>query len=83
MLVHAAGLNANLLLNIGPQADGQLPATALSRLKEIGEWTRQYGETIYGTRGGLVSPRDWGVTTQQAICSYTQVARQGLVSACG
>jgi len=24
-----------------------------------------YGETIYGTRGGIVSPHDWGVTTQK------------------
>lgn len=75
MLVHAAGLNANLLLNIGPQADGQLPATALSRLKEIGEWTRQYGETIYGTRGGLVSPRDWGVTTQKGNKLYVHILK--------
>ena len=75
MLVHAAGLNANLLLNIGPQADGQLPSTALSRLKEIGEWTRQYGETIYATRGGLVSPRDWGVTTQKGNKLYVHILK--------
>lgn len=75
MLVHAAGLNANLLLNIGPQSDGQLPATALSRLKEIGEWMRQYGETIYGTRGGLVTPRDWGVTTQKGNKLYVHILK--------
>lgn len=75
MLVHAAGLNANLLLNIGPQSDGQLPATALSRLKEIGEWMCQYGETIYGTRGGLVTPRDWGVTTQKGNKLYVHILK--------
>lgn len=75
MLVHAAGLNANLLLNIGPQSDGQLPATALSRLKEIGEWTSQYGETIYGTRGGLVTPRDWGVTTLKGNKLYVHILK--------
>ena len=64
-LVKAAGMNANLLMNIGPQPDGRLPQTALERLKEMGEWMSQYGETIYGTRGGLVSPHDWGVTTQK------------------
>ncbi|MBR1542034.1 MAG: alpha-L-fucosidase [Bacteroidaceae bacterium] len=75
MLVHAAGLNANLLLNIGPQADGKLPAEALKRLKEIGEWTSQYGETIYGTRSGLVTPRDWGVTTQKGNKLYVHILK--------
>ena len=65
LLVRAAGMDANLLLNIGPQPDGRLPETSLERLKAIGAWMDRYGETIYGTRGGLVEPRDWGVTTQK------------------
>ena len=64
-LVKAAGKNANLLMNIGPQPDGCLPAVAVQRLKEMGEWMKVYGETIYGTRGGFVAPHDWGVTTQK------------------
>ena len=64
-LVNAAGRNANLLMNIGPQPDGCLPEVALERLKEVGEWMKTYGETIYGTRGGMVAPHDWGVTTQK------------------
>ena len=64
-LVNAAGRNANLLMNIGPQPDGCLPEVAVQRLKEMGEWMKVYGETIYGTRGGLVAPHDWGVTTQK------------------
>ncbi len=65
-LVSAAGKNANLLLNIGPQPNGELPETALARLKEIGEWMNTYGETVHGTRGGVVPPQSWGVTTQKA-----------------
>lgn len=64
-LVNAAGRNANLLMNIGPQPDGCLPEVAVERLKEMGKWMKVYGETIYGTRGGLVAPHDWGVTTQK------------------
>lgn len=64
-LVNAAGKDANLLMNIGPQPNGELPAVAVERLKEIGRWMNTYGETIYGTRAGVVSPRDWGVTTQK------------------
>ena len=47
MLVRAAGKNANLLLNIGPEPGGNLPALALDRLKAIGEWMNRYGNTIY------------------------------------
>lgn len=64
-LVKAAGRNTNLLMNIGPQPDGCLPEVALQRLKEVGEWMKVYGETIYGTRGGMIAPHDWGVTTQK------------------
>lgn len=72
-LVKAAGKNANLLMNVGPRPNGELPATALQRLKEVGEWMKQYGETIYGTRGGLVAPRDWGVTTQKGNTLYVHI----------
>ena len=36
-LVKAAGKDANLLMNIGPQPDGELPAVALERLAEVGK----------------------------------------------
>lgn len=64
-LVSTSGKGANLLLNIGPQPNGKLPATALDRLKEIGEWTSRYGETIYGTIAGDIPAQEWGVTTRK------------------
>lgn len=64
-LVRAAGKNANLLMNIGPQPNGELPAVAVERLKEVGEWMNTYGETIYGTRGGDIAPHSWGVSTRK------------------
>ena len=51
-LVTTAGKGANLLLNIGPQPSGELPAIALERLKGMGEWMHRYGETIRGTTAG-------------------------------
>lgn len=72
-LVKAAGRNANLLLNIGPQPDGELPEAALGRLREMGRWMKTYGETIYGTRGGDVAPRDWGVTTRKGDTLYVHI----------
>jgi len=72
-LVNAAGRNTNLLMNIGPQPNGELPAISVERLKEMGEWMKVYGETIYGTRGGMVSPRHWGVTTQKDNKLYVHI----------
>ena len=65
LLVGAAGRNANLLLNVGPEPSGKLPEEAVGRLREIGKWLQQYGETIYGTRGGEVEPHTWGVSTRK------------------
>ncbi len=72
-LVEAAGRNANLLMNIGPQPNGELPAVAIERLKAIGDWMKVYGETIYGSRGGDVTPRDWGVTTRKGNKLYVHI----------
>lgn len=72
-LVKAAGRDANLLLNIGPQPDGELPAVALERLEQVGKWMQVYGETIYGTRGGCIAPHPWGVTTQKDGKLYVHI----------
>lgn len=64
-LVKAAGRDANYLLNIGPQPNGELPTKSLKRLKEIGNWMKIYGKTIYDTHGGCIAPHDWGVSTQR------------------
>ena len=65
LLVGAAGKGANLLLNIGPRPDGELPAPSLDRLKGMGQWLDKYGETIYGTVAGDVPTQPWGVTTRK------------------
>lgn len=73
LLVRAAGKNANLLMNIGPQPNGELPAIAVQRLKEMGEWMATYGETIYGTRGGDVAPHPWGVSTRKGTRLFIHI----------
>jgi alpha-L-fucosidase len=50
MLVDIVSKNGNLLLDIGPEADGTIPAVQLERLKILGKWMAQNGEAIYGTR---------------------------------
>jgi alpha-L-fucosidase len=50
MLVDIVSKGGNFLLNIGPDAEGRLPAESLERLAEIGEWMKTNGEAIYKTR---------------------------------
>ncbi len=49
-LIDIVAKGGNYLLNIGPDADGKLPETAIQRMKEIGEWLKKNGYAIYGTR---------------------------------
>ena len=72
-LVRAAGNNANLLLNVGPMPNGVIQPEFTTRLHAMGEWLRANGESIYGTRGGPIKPRPWGVTTQKGNKIYVHV----------
>lgn len=49
-LVDVVSQGGNLLLNIGPSADGKIPVIMQQRLKYLGDWLRINGEAIYGTR---------------------------------
>jgi len=49
-LIDGAAKNGNLLLNVGPRADGSIPAPQAARLKAIGAWLRANGEAVYATR---------------------------------
>jgi alpha-L-fucosidase len=68
-LVRAAGNDANFLLNVGPMPNGNIQPEFIERLAEMGGWLRAHGSTVYGTRGGPLADRPWGVTTQ----SKTQI----------
>ncbi len=72
-LVRAAGHNSNLLLNVGPTPSGRIQPEFVTRLREIGEWLKKYGESIYGTRGGPITPRPWGVTTRKGNKVYVHI----------
>lgn len=73
LLVRTAGKGANLLLNIGPQPDGNLPAMAMTRLKEMGTWLKSHGVTIYGTEAGGLGDGEKVVSTRQSKTIYVHV----------
>ena len=49
-MVEVISRNGNFLVNIGPKADGTIPAPQVQRLRAMGEWLAVNGAAIYGSR---------------------------------
>ena len=54
-LVECASRSGNLLLNVGPRADGRFPPEFAERMTAIGAWLDVHGEAVYGSEGGNVT----------------------------
>jgi alpha-L-fucosidase len=62
-LVKAAGHNANFLLNVGPQPDGNIQPEFADTLAIMGDWMKKFGASIYATRGNMIPQQSWGTVT--------------------
>jgi alpha-L-fucosidase len=52
---------------------GEIQPEFIERMRGIGAWLQRHGESVYGTRGGPIAPRPWGVTTQSGDRVYVHV----------
>jgi len=73
ILVNTAGGDGNLAIDVGPMPDGRIEPKQVARLMEIGGWMKEYGESIYGTRGGPFLPGDYGSSTHKGNRVYLHV----------
>lgn len=72
-LINNVSLNGNLLLNIGPRANGDVPWEIQQRLLEMGNWLQINGESVYGA-GAFDLPKnqhDWGKITCKKVGEKT------------
>jgi len=72
-LVRVVGGDGNLLLNVGPMPDGRIEPRQVERLREMGQWLKKYGESIYDTRGGPFPTAPWGVATYREDTIYIHI----------
>lgn len=62
----AISFGGNMLLAIGPRADGSIPDEQVHILNELGDWTKKHEEAIFGARAGMSSGHFYGPTTISA-----------------
>ncbi|RXK62841.1 alpha-L-fucosidase [Lacibacter luteus] len=75
-MVKAACYNANFLLNVGPMPDGTIQQEFTDTLALMGKWLQQYGSTVYGTRGAITTPKNWGGFTQKGKTVYMHILQK-------
>ncbi len=72
-LLKTVGGGGNLLLNIGPMPDGRIEQRQIDRLKMVGDWLKEYGESVYGTTGGPYMPSDSISSTRKGNKIFLQI----------
>jgi alpha-L-fucosidase len=72
-LVDIASKGGNYLLNVGPTAEGEIPAASVERLKQVGAWMAKNSEAIYATTASPFKRLTWGRATQKPDKLYLSI----------
>lgn len=77
-LVECVSKNGNLLLNIGPNAKGEIPRESLDILAEVGTWMLRNGNSIYGCGQAELPKPEWGRYTRKGNKLYAHVLEESV-----
>lgn len=77
-LVECVSKNGNMLLNVGPDARGNIPNESLRILKEIGAWMRKNGDSVYGCKGSILPKPENGRITEKGNRLYYHVMENAI-----
>lgn len=72
-LIDIVSKGGNYLLNIAPDGEGGISEENTKRLKDVGDWMKKYGKSIYGTERCKIKQPDWGYCTQKVAGKKTYV----------
>jgi alpha-L-fucosidase len=73
LLSTVSSKGGNLLLNIGPLANGKIPEKSVSYFTATGDWLKKNGESIYGSTYSTIRQQVWGVTTNKPGKIYVHI----------
>lgn len=72
-IVHAVSMGGNMVVNFGPQADGDFRAEEKDLAEALGKWMKKYGECIYACDYAGFEKQDWGYYTRKGQDVYMVV----------
>lgn len=75
LIAECATGDGNLLFNIGPMPDGTIEPRQVALLRQVGDWMKKYGESVYSTRGGPFPNGKWGGATFKGNILYLHLFR--------
>jgi alpha-L-fucosidase len=80
IFIDAVSNGGNLLLDMGPMADGTIPDEQINVLRELGAWNKKNGEAIFNTLAGIPQGHFYGATTLSKDSSTLYLFLQGKAS---
>ncbi|GAA4846800.1 hypothetical protein GCM10023310_26070 [Paenibacillus vulneris] len=72
-MIDVFSLNGNYLLNVGPTPEGEFDDKSKEILRDIGQWMKVNGESVYGTTGSPIGKPQWGRCTAKGQTLYLHV----------
>ena len=77
-LVECCSKGGNMLLNVGPDAKGRIPQDSVMVLKEVGQWLKINGESIYGCGSAGLPKPEWGRFTKKGNKIYAHITEESI-----